>query len=78
MINLFKAGDMVTMDVSCFFYDEFRHWIKRHGWILMNKNYLNGIYTFCSIKPIYGDSQLEAYFSKSEKGGIKFDGYKIV
>jgi hypothetical protein len=72
------AEQYAYMTVSECLYPHFRHWLKRHGWLLMYRDSPYRTLVFCSIKPVYAGLQLDAQFTAPGKCGVKFDGYVIL
>lgn len=68
---------MTELLVTISMYPLFRHWIKRHGWLLNRIDVYTGIMYFISIKPVFKDLNITASFTKND-GFICFVGYEKV
>ncbi len=68
------AKELCVMRVSAEQYAIFRHWFKRHGWLIVLYDNPTNIILLASIKPIFS-GEIVAIFSKG-KGGVSFIGYQ--
>jgi hypothetical protein len=77
-MSIAESYALTTMTVSPEYYIEFRHWLKRHGWLLVSYDHLNNYLLFGSIKPLYAGRQVEAIFNAPYRAGVKFTGYNVI
>lgn len=67
--------NLVTMSVSSVYYNEFRHWLKRHGWLMICYDQCHDCYLFGSIKPPFSGQNITPVFYSQHRSGINFKGY---
>lgn len=70
-------SELCYMRVTTFLYGEYRHWLKRHGWLLVQWDWHNQSALFASIKPIFAGQEIEAVFRR-QGGGVSFVEYREV
>ena len=66
---------LTTMRVSKEYYPVMRHWLKRHGWLLITEDYCQNVLLFGSINPIYAGMEVDAIFNAPGRKGVSFTGY---